>query len=303
MNRYLLLSVCLFIFDLSSHAEFRVWRNTDGKLVTAEYVGMKDEKVILLREDGIEFLLSPDMLCEEDQAYIKDKLSAPAQDSSDGTDEKDVSQHISESEAKLIAEKYAEALKDNNLEALKKLIWKSEDPERAWDSMNSFDGAFSAPFWDEEMVQFEKLQVKNVRVKSVKKKKYGYEVRIQIVRKERGNTIESDGYIQMLRSGKVKYDTIGLLHPYEIICREIESGTFVLKNYIRDRKEKVSGFEVTLFGCDEAESSTDRTLTRKKMIKWLRDEGEEWDETEPRVPCQKDVFKYWVETLRSVENR
>lgn len=291
MNRYLLLLFCLFMLNLSSHAEFRVWRNTEGKSVTAEFKGMKDDKAVLLREDGKEFLLSPDTLCEEDQSYIQEKLSAPDQVAKEETEQTEETPHISKSEAKVIAEKYAEAVKNNDVVALQKLIWKSDDPERVWNT-----GKVSAlPC---------RSEIKNIRIKSVKEKNYGYEVELQVVTKENGNTYEQKGFVQMLKDGKIKYDTMGLLHPYEHVSflmqlafiREKSPGNLDMNN------QEILELDIPLFGYEEAKSDGDRIRALKKVIKWLRDEGEEWDETEPRVPCQKDVFKYWVEELRSVEN-
>ena len=291
MNRYLLLLFCLFMLDLSSHAEFRVWRNTEGKSVTAEFKGMKDDKAVLLREDGKEFLLSPDTLCEEDQSYIQEKLSAPDQVAKEETEQTEETPHISKSEAKVIAEKYAEAVKNNDVVALQKLIWKSDDPERVWNT-----GKVSAlPC---------RSEIKNIRIKSVKEKNYGYEVELQVVTKENGNTYEQKGFVQMLKDGKIKYDTMGLLHPYEHVSflmqlafiREKSPGNLDMNN------QEILELDIPLFGYEEASSDSDEKRALKKIRNWLKDEGQEWDETEPRVPCQKEVFEYWVEALRSVEN-
>ena len=291
MNRYLLLLFCLFMLNLSSHAEFRVWRNTEGKSVTAEFKGMKDDKAVLLREDGKEFLLSPDTLCEEYQSYIQEKLSAPDQVAKEETEQTEETPHISKSEAKVIAEKYAEAVKNNDVVSLQKLIWKSDDPERVWNT-----GKVSAlPC---------RSEIKNIRIKSVKEKNYGYEVELQVVTKENGNTYEQKGFVQMLKDGKIKYDTMGLLHPYEHVSflmqlafiREKSPGNLDMNN------QEILELDIPLFGYEEASSDSDEKRALKKIRNWLKDEGQEWDETEPRVPCQKEVFEYWVEALRSVEN-
>ncbi|MBN2702859.1 MAG: hypothetical protein JXR23_01480 [Pontiellaceae bacterium] len=297
MNRYLLLSFFLFMFDLSSHAEFRVWRNTEGKSVTAEFKGMNDEKVILLREDGKEFLMSPDMLCEEDQVYIQEKLSTPAQDSSEGAEEEDVNQFISKTEANEIAEKYAEAIKNNDLVALKKLIWNSDDPERVWDPTKLYRGN---PTMD---LAYEIGEIENIWIKSIRREEYGYEIKMMFVIKRDGLIGEYFGYVQMLRGGKIKYDTFGLFHPYEYASGLILNALYcsARSNYYNPSEQSILELDIPLFGFEEAKRDSDKKRSIKKIGNWLKDEGEEWDETEPRVPCQKDVFEYWVEKLRSVE--
>jgi hypothetical protein len=66
--------------------------------------------------------------------------------------------------------------------------------------------------------------------------------------------------------------------------------------------QEILELDIPLFGYEEASSDSDEKRALKKIRNWLKDEGQEWDETEPRVPCQKEVFEYWVEALRSVEN-
>ena len=108
----------------------------------------------------------------------------------------------------------------------------------------------------------------------------------------------------MLRCGKIKYDTMGLLHPYEQVSSQIQEaftikeGSFNFNMY----KQYILELDIPLFGYEEASSDSDEKRALKKIRNWLKDEGQEWDETEPRVPCQKEVFEYWVEALRSVEN-
>lgn len=304
MKRYLLLASCLFMLDLSSYAEFRVWRNTEGKSVTAEFKGMKDGKALLLREDGNEFLLSPDMLCEEDQAYIEEKLSAPAQVAKEETEQTEETPYISKSEANEIAEKYVAAIKDYDLEALKKLIWKSDDPKRAWEPGKILNSDFYVSALNEGNARRLNTEIKYIRIKTIKIEAYGYEVEVEITTKDNGNTYKKKGYIQMLRCGKIKYDTMGLLHPYEQVSSQIQEaftikeGSFNFNMY----KQYILELDIPLFGYEEASSDSDEKRALKKIRNWLKDEGQEWDETEPRVPCQKEVFEYWVEALRSVEN-
>lgn len=291
MNRYLMLTTCLFMFDVSSFAEFRVWHNTEGTPVKAEFKGMKDDKVILVREDGKEFLLLPDTLCEEDQAYIEKSLSSTAQSATEVSEKAAEVQFISKSEAKEVAEKYAAAIKDNNSEALKKLIWNSDDPDRAWNPENCLRRDISVSAKD----------ITNVRIKYLEKRSYGYEIKMQVVTKDDGVVHECFVYAQMLRGGEIKYDTIGLPHPYEILCFLVEdefTPDFGSWNQ-RDNQQKIMKFGIPDFDYESVDSDSDIKSVMKKMRDWLEDEGEEWDLTDPKVPCQEDVFDYWVKVLKS----
>lgn len=51
-------------------AEYRIWEDTSGKTMDAEYVTSVDGKVVLRKTDGSEIRVSLDSLCENDQRYV-----------------------------------------------------------------------------------------------------------------------------------------------------------------------------------------------------------------------------------------
>jgi len=70
--RKLLWLFLLSILQSPLPAEFRDFRNLDGKVIRAELVSHKDGKVTLRRVDGRTFTLRPNLFDPVDQLYIKD---------------------------------------------------------------------------------------------------------------------------------------------------------------------------------------------------------------------------------------
>ncbi|MCH8539572.1 MAG: leucine-rich repeat domain-containing protein [Opitutales bacterium] len=60
---------------MASDEPMRVWTNQEGEQITAAFRGLRNNQILLLREDGELFEVDPQIFSSEDRAYIRDQLS------------------------------------------------------------------------------------------------------------------------------------------------------------------------------------------------------------------------------------
>lgn len=59
----------------SALAEFRIWTDRNGNMLEAELAGTEGKSVVLKKRDGSKLVLSPLVLSDDDQQYLKGKVS------------------------------------------------------------------------------------------------------------------------------------------------------------------------------------------------------------------------------------
>ncbi len=199
---------------------------------------------------------------------------------------------LKSSDVKDIAEQYVQAIENKDFNKWSSLMLKTGDlKEEAFKEMLD-----SAKFNSVELVDIEKT-------------KTGYNILLKfdpkVIVKGPSNstsyisTMSSSSYwVQMLPDGKIKYDIL-IPHPIPFAMSTCVGATSQLKS--KDKTESGShlqDFGIPLFGYEPNSPVKEQQKSLKKIIEWLLDEGEEWDRTDPQIPCPKELYKSSKRTLR-----
>lgn len=299
----IMMLVC-FVVD-NSFAEYRTWKGKNGITIEAEYEGMENGKVILLRNDGKKIEIDPDSLSAADQVYL-DSLSSNSElevnDDSSSTEQN--LPWITAQKAKAIAEKYIEALNEQDFKkwqslllnpaAVSEAVFRREVPLYNYNNNAWLDEYLGVP------------DVKKARLKVVDRRDHGYDARIEVTIEvgvlplfggSAGKTeVERSYWIQMLPDGKIKYDDIYIRHPVKmaIICCHYALNS--AKNGREfDNAEDLQSLGVPLFGYDPSADYDDQEVSLKKLKDWLKDEADEWDATEPQVSYPKKAYRSLIQ--------
>lgn len=263
----------VFASAIVSASEFRTFTSSDDRTISAKILKTNSalKKVTLLKENGKQVTVPISLFSEPDQAYITSWSPSPLSlkkesPKNDGALEK--------AKIESIAKEYAEACEDNDLETLKPLFHEWND-----DSLSGGNIYFK--------------YVKRVRVKKIR----GNIVRIQV----QTDRSKHDGYIQILSSGKIKYDPIINEHPisraffaYGQNMSELNS-PLLTEERMRSQIKRFSPTGIPLFGLNETQARHEMLKSLGNIKEWLLDNGQTWDKTKPPMMCPPDLFK----TLRA----
>ncbi len=75
MNRVIVYLLGVFA-AVSAFAEFRIWETSDGQVMEREFITMSAGDILLRDQQGKEYRMKPEQLCEADQKYL-DKVLPP----------------------------------------------------------------------------------------------------------------------------------------------------------------------------------------------------------------------------------
>lgn len=117
------------------------------------------------------------------------------------------------------------------------------------------------------------------------------------------STSESTYQLQILPSGKVKYDNNVIEHPvytamqtcYSLIYYN-EKDAYRAPN--NQRYAKLKETEIPLFGYNPNNPEDERMDALEEIREWLLHEGAVWDRDEPKIPCPEDLFESYSQTLK-----
>lgn len=139
--------------------------------------------------------------------------------------------------------------------------------------------------------------VKNIRMKKVE----GLNILIQYQSK---SGYKTEGWIQLLSSGKIKYDPIVCPHPVIKAFNNFE----LARTYGDDSGKRIrelrkmaisdllqSGIPTYNLRVDSPNSDQFKALD--KIAEWLEENGDKWDSSEPQVFCPKEQFKDCLKKL------
>jgi len=180
---------------------------------------------------------------------------------------------LSEDQIEEIAEQYIEACLSQNYAAWKSLFLNIGDVSEA------------------DFTKWKIRIVKRIRIKEVD----GYNVRLQIQYKS-GSRV--DGWLQLLPDGKIKYGALVYEHPIPVAFEALHPLYMVYRDEypnidIYGPSERLIKSGVPLFGySQDGRIPPHKKLKQLESIKeWLLENGEEWDQSEPKLVCPEDQFK------------
>jgi len=214
---------------------------------------------------------------------------------------------ITSQEAKAIAEEYVDALIEKDFRKWQSLLLNPAGVSEAeFNREDPFGTAHLRDAYSNVPV------IKKARLKEVDKRAHGYDARLEvtIIRVDwplfggSGGTteVERSYWIQMLPDGKIKYDDIYIRHP-------VKTAIFWCHYALRSAHNKkrldnaddletlgdLKALGVPLFGYDLSADYSDQTEALRKLKDWLKDEGDKWDATYPKVFCPPEAHRIWID--------
>ncbi|QBG47001.1 hypothetical protein EGM51_06185 [Verrucomicrobia bacterium S94] len=291
------LFICCFIHSLSARGDqYRVFTDANGRSIEAKIVQLdpSGKKVTLERKNRKTATIPVNMLSEEDQNYILswEKKSATTQLAA-----KQESVVLSKKELKLIGEQYIEALETGDFEKFRSLYL---NPDQI------------------DLSMFEKLKavVNEMEYEGVD------DGNIELSVEFNSNSAEPDFYwvydpninlaiyanhcerwLLLTSDGKIKYDMMLFHHPMTFAILKVyhinticgpRKGAFVNEIHQRNAAiayEELKSLDIPMFGLDLNSNPNTIGTSLKKIQRWMQDEGDQWDTSEPKAFYPQDCIK------------
>jgi len=102
-------------------------------------------------------------------------------------------------------------------------------------------------------------------------------------------------WVQMLPDGTLKYDIL-IPHPIPFAMSSCDQALRGVKN---QQSVHLNDFGVPMFGFRTDASFEAQHKALMAQREWLLDEGEDWDLSDPRVPCPEEMYKTWKGHLKN----
>jgi len=266
--------------------EYRTFVGTDGKVLRGRILSYNrnSRKVTIEREDKRSFQVPITVFSEEDQAYIQKWQPGGIQPDRTNKEKDTGFVTLSKDEVENIAKQYADACVAENYASWKILF---HDVESV--SASDFRTALASQGFGVVMGGY---SIEKIRVKKIE----GLNVHITI--QCRASSANYDGWLQLLPNGKIKYDPIVHLHPIPKAIRALphswskpldSNSLTATVHEVAARNLTESG--IPLFGLELDSERKERRESVEKIHEWLKENGDSWDNSEPKIPCHEDQFK------------
>ena len=197
---------------------------------------------------------------------------------------------LSKAEVKVIAEQYVDAISKRDYQAWQTL---SYDPNRV--SKQEFNALITV---------MKKMRIIKVDGLNVQVEITPFTISIDLFAFiDIGNTgpDRKDRWLQLLPDGKIKYDPLICEHPIPIAFRNWrvpDRCTCSRKHHDseicperRAQFERLKATGIPLYGYELYASPFDQRSALRKIRAWLREEGANWDSSEPKLNCPHKQFK------------
>ena len=201
---------------------------------------------------------------------------------------------LSEKEVEVIAEQYADAIL--------KVDYK------AWQALSYDKNRVSEQDFFTNVVQFVVSYPRKIRITDVD----DLNVKFHIRWSDAIYGGYSEGWLQLLPDGKIKYDPLICEHPIAVALKNwgisvrcsntarCNSKTHQhSRNCVRKRRfERLKATGIPLFGYDLNASPFDQKAELRKISAWLKEEGAHWDNSEPKLDIPYKQYKEWMNRIR-----
>ena len=269
--------------------EYRTFMGTDGKVIRGRVIAYNRNlrTVTIEREDKRSFQVAITVFSEEDQAYIqKWKTGRIQQDKANKEGDTDF-KTLSKDEVENIAEQYIAACVAANYKSWKILFHDAE-------SVSEKDFHTALVSRGSGVIQGHIIQT--IRVKKIE------ELSVHITIRCKVSSRNYDGWLQLLPDGKIKYDPIVHIHP---IPKAITALPYIRIKHLDNPNllSKVAASNLTesgipLFGLELVSNPEEKRESLEKIRDWLKENGDSWDNSEPKIPCHEDQFKKIMKEYR-----
>ena len=102
-------------------------------------------------------------------------------------------------------------------------------------------------------------------------------------------------WVQMLPDGTLKYDIL-IPHPIPFAMSSCSSALRDVKN---QEAVRLNDFGAPMFGYRATDSFEAQRKAVMAQREWLLHEGEDWDLSDPRIPCPEELYKTWKGHLKN----
>lgn len=274
--------VLFVVFALSGSAQsaekYHEFKNRSGKTIFARIIQYDADtsKVELELKTRKKAWVELSTLSDVDRAYIKQwHQEKPTK----GSLAAETRKTLSEEEVRAIAKLYIKAWEDRDYQLWLKLVGPLHKRALSESSFNSCN---------------QKLSLKLGQVE-------GLNVQIDV----KGIGRSSEGWLQLLPSGEIKYTPLQFSHPlirsfecvsYLYLHSDEVAAVWRRRSYCNTLSEN----NIPLFGYEPDASKNDRKRCADKIRNWLIEEGAMWDATDPKIPIPEKQFK---ELLKEYKNK
>lgn len=283
MEKIILAVVVVFVLaGITESSEYRNFKNQEGKEVCARIVqyDAKGERVQLELKNHNKAWIELSTLSEADQTYIRNMNTFQAK-----SDEQK-NETVTKKQVKEIAEKYIEAVMDKDYETWAALMADATDfDKRRFNA--SYTWRSNSPYNLTCLVRLKKIKYKS------QEENY---VRVLVKQENR----ESEHWLMFQPDGKIKYDSIFILHPVQVV-RACTGYFWSPLSSKRDASEKqvysdtlikMGEMGLPLFGYTPDVSESHRIQSIRKIFDWLQKHGDEWDVSEPKVFYPGEILNF-----------
>ncbi len=283
--------LAFFTVAMVESAGYRNFTNQQGKMIIAKVVEYNADtgRVRLELKNRKKAWVELISLSEADQAYILNLNTAPTSIAKAEKEGKPTVTPLSEDDVEGIAERFIDAILDQNYEAWKKLYFEEDKIsqilfERAVKSGGT--GMISPA-----------SKIKSIRIKEVE----GNNVHLQL---KTSSGYKEDGWLQLLPDGKIKYAPVVYPHPIPEAFKHAHRTKMVSPDnsqFATSRKRSVRRLEeigIPLFGFDVGSPINDQLKALDKIFEWLEENGDEWDNLAPKLSCPEKQFKWCLKTYQ-----
>lgn len=280
--------VLFMVFALAGNsfsAEYRAFKNQVGKTIHARILQYDAEsgRVQLELKNRKKAWIEISTLADEDQEYIKQwnqkKCSEVPKAAEPVIDETE--KNLTRQEVRDIGKQYVRAVQKKDYD-----LWCSLFADL-------YEG-------DERLSEkkFSRLTEKWNSISFVGVDDYNIEMSIIAY-----NGGEGCRWLQLLPDGRIKYDFLMFLHPFEevedylpILGSSADNGT--RESHYNDIKRRLEEMDIPFFGYDVNAPKRERDKSIGQIAEWLLEKEEDWDVSEPKLTLPKDRYKVLMQRIK-----
>jgi len=283
--------LAFFMVAMVESAECRNFTNQEGKTIIARVVeydadGGRVQLELKNRKKAWVKLIS---LSKADQAYILNMNAAPTFSPKAEKETKPTVTPLSEDEVEAIAERYIDAILNQNYEIWEKLYFEEDKI-----SQKSFERAVKSG--GTGMIS-PASKIKSIRIRGVE----GNNVHLQL---KTPSGYKNDGWLQLLPDGKIKYAPVICPHPIPEAFKHAHRIKIVSPDnpqFATSRERSTRRLEevgIPLFGFDAESPIHDQLKALDNIFEWLEENGSEWDNSGSKLACPEKQYKWCLKTYQ-----
>ena len=289
--RRLLIIITIISVQTAWSDDFHIFTSKDYKTVKARIIRVNASKTMIEieRKNGKKLWVERNIFSREDQIYIDNWIKNPTEEKTEAP--AILTSPLTKKEVKSRVRQYGDVLEKKNYELYSGLCM---------DPLNKSE--------------FDAFEIKSFSIERCDGNNAEVEFKIKYLSGTdliKGKTIVRRGWVQFAPDGKIKYEPtynfgdgqhpmisamnrMGSLSHYN----KPDNRTIAEKNHINRILNEFQDWGIPTYEYNTALSEDDRENTFENILDWMKDNYENWDATDPKIPCPEDAFKEQLDNLK-----